>query len=429
MAGDFTLGYMLDISRGKVPSMEELKRIVDVIAPLGYGELELYTENTFAYTGHEAAWRDASPLTARDVRELDDYAFSKGVALVANQNSFGHLERWLEKPEYRHLAEAPNGGARKPWGTFTTGPTALCVTDPRSVELVGSWYDELLPCFRSKLVNIGGDEVYDLNAPDARSAAYIKEVGEDAAYLEFLGKIVREAKKRGATPMVWADFFRKRPAHAAWLKENGVIALDWGYSDAFPFEEVAKRYEALGIRYRLCPGTSSWNALSGRLGMSRRNIRRAVSAALAHNAEGILLTDWGDNGHLQPWIVSLPPLVDTASLVKGEDLSLKELAKRLDLIMLTNGGGRLLIEYGKLHMLCGCEEDNSSPLFDIMLNGRKSRKFAKVGDEGVRRAIEAWKVLKASQPAVFTPGTPDWVKSGFATMDSLYSRLEAAVRD
>ena len=418
------LGYMLDISRGKVPSMDELRRIVDIIAPLGYTELQLYTENTFAYTGHEAAWRDASPLTAAQVRELDDYAAKHGVALVANQNSFGHLERWLEKPEYRYLAEAPNGGARKPWGTLTSGPTALCATDSRSVELVASWYDELLPCFQSRLINIGGDEVYDLNAPDARSASRVKEVGEEEVYLEFLSKIAAEARKRGATPMVWADFFRKHPERIDWFKINGAVALDWGYSDAFEFDQVAARYEKAGIRYRICPGTSTWNSLSGRLGMMRRNIRRAVKAAKAHGAEGILLTDWGDNGHLQPWLATIPALVDLSALSRGIDLTREELAREIDSILKTHGAGELLLEYGELHEKCGMEEDNSTPIFDIMLRGRESAKFARIGESAVREVLEAWRSLPSRQESTYTSETPQWVKEDFRRMDELYVRLE-----
>lgn len=46
-------GYMLDVSRCKVPAMRELKRTVDSLSALRYNELQLYMEHTFAFAGDE----------------------------------------------------------------------------------------------------------------------------------------------------------------------------------------------------------------------------------------------------------------------------------------------------------------------------------------------------------------------------------------
>jgi len=57
-------GYMLDISRDKVPTMESLYALIDQLAGWRYNEFQLYTEHTFAYRNHKKVWKDASPLTA-----------------------------------------------------------------------------------------------------------------------------------------------------------------------------------------------------------------------------------------------------------------------------------------------------------------------------------------------------------------------------
>ena len=102
-------GLMLDISRNRVPTMETLRQLVDALHALQYNELQLYTEHTFAYTGHETVWQNASPMTAEEIHELDDYCGLRGIELVPNQNSFGHMERWLRHDTYRPLAECPDG--------------------------------------------------------------------------------------------------------------------------------------------------------------------------------------------------------------------------------------------------------------------------------------------------------------------------------
>ena len=188
--------YMLDISRDKVPTMGTLRLIVDLLAKFGYNQFQLYTEHTFAYSRHKGVWEHASPLTPSEIRALDAYCALNGIELVANQNSFGHLERWLTKPEYNHLAELPQGGAPLPWGGFKKDPTTLCPTDPRSLEFLDGLYDELLPNFESKLFNIGCDETFDLLG-EGRSAAQVKEKGEGRVYLEFLKQVADLARKHG----------------------------------------------------------------------------------------------------------------------------------------------------------------------------------------------------------------------------------------
>ena len=187
------LGYQLDISRSKVPTMETLYRIVDIMAKLGYNHFELYTEHTFAYKGHETVWREASPMMPDEVRALDDYCLRCGIELVPNQNSFGHLEQWLRHPEYNGLANHPQGGAHiAHWGgQVRKYPATLNPIDPRSIELVAGLYDQLFPCFRSNFVNVGCDETVELEDLQftGRSAEALREKGAAKVYFDFLKKI------------------------------------------------------------------------------------------------------------------------------------------------------------------------------------------------------------------------------------------------
>lgn len=70
--------------------------------------------------------------------------------LVPNQQSFGHMSRWLSKPTYAPLAECPDGFphpfARDP------EPFTLCPTDPRALALAKSLHAELASCFRDEFV-------------------------------------------------------------------------------------------------------------------------------------------------------------------------------------------------------------------------------------------------------------------------------------
>jgi len=118
-------GLMLDVSRDRVPTQASLFALVEQMAALKLNVLQLYTEHSFAYPGHEAVWRDASPLTPDEVRALDAFCAERGVELVPNQNSFGHMERWLRHPEYRALGELESGGScLAPGGAAAGSPGA-----------------------------------------------------------------------------------------------------------------------------------------------------------------------------------------------------------------------------------------------------------------------------------------------------------------
>ena len=66
----------------------------DLLKVCNYNQFQLYTEHTFRYAGHEAVWRNASPLTPAEIRELDLYCRMNDIELVPNQNSFGFNLSW-----------------------------------------------------------------------------------------------------------------------------------------------------------------------------------------------------------------------------------------------------------------------------------------------------------------------------------------------
>ena len=360
--------YMLDISRDKVPTMGTLKQLVEILEKFNYNQLQLYTEHTFAYSKHEAVWKDASPMTADEVRELDLFCAMHGIDLVPNQNSFGHLERWLVKPEYNHLAELPHGGAPLPWGGFKKDPTTLCPTDPASLEFLAGLYDELLPNFESRLFNIGCDETFDLLG-EGRSAAAVKEKGEGRVYLDFLLKVADLVRKRGKRPMFWGDVILRHPELVPELPKD-LIALDWGYEGNHPFMDEAAKFEAAGLDFYVCPGTSSWNSLAGRVENMRENMIAAERAGHLHGAKGFMVTDWGDGGHWQPLAASLPGLILGGNLAySGASAAKMDLEDALNAVMGVPLGGTLL-RLGTLYLRGGALRANASELFRILANDR-----------------------------------------------------------
>ncbi len=302
-------GVMLDVSRSKVPTMTTLYSLVDMLASWKINQLQLYTEHTFAYRNHPQVWADASPFTGEEILALDAYCRARFIELVANQNTFGHMTPWLIHDRYRDLSEAPDGCDTR-WGHYNF-PLSLNPGDPRSLELVRSMLDELLPHFSSRQVNVGCDETIDLGQGRSREAVAAHGIGR--VYRDYVLKIYQEVQRRGRVMQFWGDIIMEHPELTPELPRNA-IALEWGYQADHPFDAHGALFAASGVPFYVCPGTSSWNSIVGRTDNAFANLRNAAVNGRKHGAIGYLITDWGDNGHWQPLSVSALPLAYGAGL-------------------------------------------------------------------------------------------------------------------
>jgi hypothetical protein len=320
-------GVMLDISRGRVPRLETLLKLAGRLADFKLNELQLYTEHTFAYRDHQSIWESWGALTGDEIRQLDARCQQLGIDLVPNQNSFGHLERFLEQPRLKKLAEV-SGPYADAGGEFVRRPSTLAPNHPGTLPFLRGLYDELLPNFSSQFFNVGCDETWDLGRGQSKKHCAAK--GQGRVYLDFLKQIHREISARGKRMMFWGNIILKYPKlilELAKLCRNtlprvradrqvspAIIALSWGYEADHPFDREASLFAKAKIPFYVCPGTSTWQTLIGRHDNALANLRAAAIAGHKHGAIGYLITDWGDGGHPQPLAVSYLPYLAGASL-------------------------------------------------------------------------------------------------------------------
>ena len=342
-------GFMLDVSRDRVPTRDTLAHLVARLSRLRFNHLQLYTEHTFAYPGHEVVWRDASPITADDVRWLDRLCAEHGIELAANQNTFGHMERWLRHAEYRERAESPDGWATP--GGGRRAPGVLAPT-PENAAFALGLVRELARHFASRRVNINCDETFELGT--GRSRDEVAARGRGRVYLDHVLRLIEGVHADGREALFWGDMFFHDPELVGELPRTDTIALLWHYEAPDPplpdavraglagygirgallrgFAGQVEAFAESAIPFWVCPGTSSWNSLVGRLANARANLRDAAEVGRVQGATGYLLTDWGDNGHLQPPSVSFAPLLDAAGLAwnagRHRDLDLARAARR-----------------------------------------------------------------------------------------------------
>ena len=344
-----TRGMLIDISRGKVPALDTLKKSVDLLASFKYNHLELYIEGfSFAYPSFPDVWKEDASLLPEEIRELDAYCKARFIELVPHQNSFGHMAHWLARPEFSHLAESEDGlivrGMRFP-------STTLDVSDPGSLKLMQKLMEDLLPAFTSESFHVGLDEAFEFGQGKNRACV---EQGDAVRILaDYICGLRNLLKAQGRRMIMWDDLLVKYPGLIQYIPED-IQIFDWGYDAEFPVEKRARFLQDHGLDYCVCPGTSSWSSFTGLTDNMLENVRRAGEAAYKFGASGMILTDWGDMNHLQYWPVSYAGIVYSAAFAWNRSgASEEELADTLDAFVFCDREkmmGRFCLKAGRFYL-------------------------------------------------------------------------------
>ncbi len=280
-------GFMLDISRGRVPKLETLFALVDLLRVLKYNHFQLYIEHTYAFKKHPLLGKGHSPISAVELKKLDKYCRANGIEFAPNLQSFGHAAHILKHKKYHHLAESEFRGG------WTLSPV-----ESGTYKLLEELYKDFLPNFSHRpYFNVGCDETWDLGR--GKSKPLTEKIGLGRVYLGHLLKVHKLVRKHGRRMMFWGDIIEKYPDLVPEIPKDVVLLL-WEYEAGGEEKRYRKRLEPArkaGREHWVCPGTSSWNSFFFRKENARVNIREFAKAGVAAGSTGFLLTTWGDNGH------------------------------------------------------------------------------------------------------------------------------------
>ncbi len=286
-------GFYHDVTRGRVPTLEKLKKIAKELSFFKINELQLYVEDAFAFREFEGIVTADECLTADEITELDDFCHAHFIELVPSLSTFGHLYRLLQSDRYRHLCEYEDW---HPWQIYWIEKMAhhtIDVSNPESIELIKSLIDQYVPLFRSRKFNICCDETFDL----CRGRNKGKDEGEE--YFKFVSKIIAHVKSYGKTVQMWGDIVLNHPEKMSLLPPDTVM-LNWNYEKQAN-EKNVKTFGASGMTQVVCPGTSSWNRFVEEIDRSFGNISSLARYGWENGAKGLLNTNWGDFGNICAW--------------------------------------------------------------------------------------------------------------------------------
>ena len=298
-------GYYLDCSRGRVPTLETLKRYADLLVRYKVNQWQLYIEHTYLFPKLSEGWRQDTPLDASEIMALDRYCAERHIELVPSLSTFGHMYELLSTQTLEPLCERPD--ERKPGFSYVHAGEhhTLNVSHPDALPFIIGLIDEYRQLFVSKKFNICCDETFDLG--QGRSKALCDAQGKENVYVDHVAALCRHLLQIGVTPMFWGDIIWRHPETYAKIPK-GTVCLNWGYLPYQREDEIRILSEAGATQYA-CSGVCAWKFLLPLYETSFLNNRVMCAHAHKFGAIGLLNTDWGDWGHLCDPALTVPAII------------------------------------------------------------------------------------------------------------------------
>lgn len=338
-------GFYQDVSRGRVLTLDSLKKIVDLLCEYKINEFQLYIEHTYLFRNLSEAWRDEDPLEAEDILELDAYCRARHIELIPSLATFGHMYQILSTKSYADLCELRDSEKIPFSYSYAIRRHTINPTLPGSLELVKGMISEYKALFTSRKFNICCDETFDLCSD--RSAAAAEKEGAHTLYIRYLAELCRWLLEQGITPLFWGDVLGVVPESYNQLPK-GVICLNWGYEPDYPEDEI-RNLARLGAAQYACPGVSTWGHMIPLLADSFSNIRAMCRYAHQYGAIGLLNTDWGDWGHICDPAFSVPGILYGAAFSwNAEEQSMEEMNEAISFLYYGDRSGRFMRAFEKL---------------------------------------------------------------------------------
>lgn len=282
-------GVFLDVSRGKIPTMDYLEHLVSWMSDLGYNILQLYCEDKLALKKHPLVGSLTGVLTEAQIRSLDELCQSYFIELQPCIQTYSHMHGVLRLPGYSGLAE-------------NESLFSLAAGNEGVYDFLEDEFAETLPWFSSRTLNINMDEAYDLGTGFSKEA--VESKGKGPVFFEHICRVIEIARRHGAEKiLLFGDAVHKYPELMDRLPEN-VAVIDWNYNAEEQYPSLLE-YPPLGREFWAAGGVSTWNSIFPRVYNSYVNLSGYSAEAKQLGADGFLVTDWGDYGHMQPLGLSL----------------------------------------------------------------------------------------------------------------------------
>lgn len=273
-------GTQVDLSRGPVPKLSYLKKIVRTIAQFKMNQLYMYIEDSFRLQGQPLWGILSDTLSRSDWNELVAYAARYHVEIVPATEACGHMHKVLRFEQYSGLAERPHGHS-------------LAVEDPHMLNFLNSMYEQMLPVFPTSIYNIGCDETVELGK--GRSKELVEKEGYGTVYVDNLVRVAKLLESYNKQVMFWGDIAAEHPEMISSLPKNLIVA-SWEYGAHKSYMKWLKPFENRGNKIFVCPWVGNTSVIVPDYEEAAYNIEQFITDGKKVGAIGTIITVWNDDG-------------------------------------------------------------------------------------------------------------------------------------
>ncbi|UBM59664.1 family 20 glycosylhydrolase [Marinilongibacter aquaticus] len=266
-----------DISRGPIPTLETLKKEIELLSSFKLNYFTLYTEQVFKLKKHPGIAPEDG-ISTEDLQELADFAKAHFVTLIGNYQSFGHMGRTLKIPAYQHLAENKD---------------IISPAVPETYDFLGDVYAEMVPQYAGEFFNINCDETFGLG--EGKSKAMVDSIGLEGVYAYHINRLDGILKKYKKKILMWGDIAVSHPKIIPQLPKD-ITVIAWAYQAADNFDSYVAPLVDEGLQVWVAPGVSCWSSVYPNLQVSQKNIYNFIRDGHKLGAQGVLNTSWDDDG-------------------------------------------------------------------------------------------------------------------------------------
>ncbi len=312
------LGYMVDCSRGAVPTISSLKKLVDILSAFGYNYIMLYTEDTYEIEGEPYFGYMRGRYSKEEIKELDVYCQSKNMELRACIQTLAHLARLKRHSMYAPLFEIDN---------------ILTVKDERVYAFIDKMLSTVSKLFTCKKVHIGMDEAWALGR-----GKFLDQYGNVAKYeimSYHLKRVAQIAASYGLECDIWADMLyhayaecEDKTQYKLDIPEN-ITPIVWRYWVKTK-EDSAKEFELYqkitNNKFGYAGGAQKWNGFVPDNTYSFFALKEQIESCMQFNVKRYLVTAWAD-GAADASLFSTLPAIYYAALI-SHSLPLNAQTKR-----------------------------------------------------------------------------------------------------
>ena len=278
-------GAQLDLAR-QLETLDFIKKFTDMIAANGYNVLFLYLEGrirteSFPYPA------DNECYTPGQMREIVEYASSKGICVVPGISLLGHAELFLEHEELAEAAELRSGRNGRFWNNRKLD---FCPSQEATYKFFKKYLKEICDVFPSKYFHIGLDEAWDVGYCEKCKEKAVDFAGEQQLFLDNLLRCREILVKHNKRVMMWDDMFEYYSDILEKVPRD-VIMVNWQYAADVQhykghFSNLKKEhrlaeYDRLGFEYIIAPSD-----------YSSSNIRSFTEYSENFKPLGGLVTTW-----------------------------------------------------------------------------------------------------------------------------------------